>query len=69
MFNMTTMAAQECRTNAGERGYHTWLNKLGTIQGRPVEPGSKAESEAFDLFADGCSPEEAAEELEARVRQ
>lgn len=68
MFNMTTMAAQECRTDAGERAYHSWLNKLGTLQGRQIELGSQAESDAFDLFADGCSPEEAAEELEAQSR-
>ncbi|USU02964.1 hypothetical protein [Pseudomonas siliginis] len=63
MFNMATMAADECRTDATEMTYSRWISRLGAILGHFIAEGSDEESDAFDYYADGCTPVEAAAEL------
>ena len=66
MFNMTTMAADECRADAEERAYYRWINKASVLLGHQVALGSREESDLYDLYADGCTPSEAVTELLAQ---
>lgn len=65
MFNMATMAADECRTDASEIAYGRWISRLGAILGHFIADGSQEESDAFDLYSAGCTPAEAAAEMRA----
>lgn len=65
MFNMTTMAADECRSDAADIAYSSWTKQVGAILGHFIAEGSDEESDAFDYYADGCTPAEAAAELQA----
>lgn len=68
MFNMATMAtmaAEECRSDAADIAYTGWTKQLGEILGHFIVEGSDEDSDAFDYYADGCTPAEAAAELRA----
>lgn len=65
MFNMATMAADECRTDKSERAYFRFIDKVSAILGRRIELGSADESDAGDLYSAGCTPAEAAAEMSA----
>ncbi len=67
MFNMTTMAADECRAGAEERAYYRWIDKASELLGHQVELGSQEESDLYDFHADGCTPAEAVTELLAQA--
>ncbi len=67
MFNMATMAADECRIDAEERAYYRWLDKASELLGHHVVLGSQEESDLYDLCADGCTPAEAVTELLAQA--
>lgn len=66
MFNMATMAADECRDDSSFLAYREWLNRAGNVLGHYVVEGSQEESDLFDLYSDGCMPREAATELLAQ---
>jgi hypothetical protein len=66
MFNMATMAADECREDAQDLSFRKWANKAGKLLGRYVADGSDDENDLFDLYADGCTPSEAVTELRAQ---
>lgn len=66
MMNMATMAADECRPSAEETKYRAWLDKAGALLGRYVAEGSDDEDSLFDLYSDGCTPDEAVAELNAQ---
>jgi hypothetical protein len=65
MFNMATMAADECREDAQVLSFRKWADQAGKIIGHYVADGSDEESDLFDLFSDGCTPAEAAAEMQA----
>ena len=65
MFNMATMASDECRTDAAGIAYSRWTKQLGEILGHFIADGSDEDSDAFDYYADGCTPAEAASDLKA----
>lgn len=67
MFNMATMAADECRADAEERTYYRWIDKASELLGHQVELGSQEESDLGDFHADGCTPAEAVTELLAQA--
>ncbi|MBC3411309.1 hypothetical protein HU720_08330 [Pseudomonas sp. SWRI51] len=67
MFNMATMAADECREDAKERAYYRWTDKASKLLGRRVALGSQEESDLHDFYADGCTPDEAVTELLAQA--
>ncbi|MBC2676889.1 hypothetical protein [Pseudomonas baltica] len=67
MFNMATMAADECREDAEERAYYRWIDKASQLLGQHVALGSHEESDLHDLYADSCTPAEAVAELLARA--
>lgn len=67
MFNMATMAAEECRADAQERAYYRWIDKASQLLGHQVALGSKEESDLHDFYADGCTPAEAVTELLAQA--
>ncbi|MGF6595098.1 hypothetical protein [Pseudomonas sp. 2835] len=66
MFNMATMAADECRADAEERTYYRWLDKASQLLGHQVALGSQEESDLHDFYADDCTPAEAVTELLAQ---
>ncbi|SEU10138.1 hypothetical protein [Pseudomonas graminis] len=66
MFNMATMAADECREDSQERTWRRWANKAGHILGRYVADGSDDEDFLHDLYLDGASPDEAVAERHAQ---
>ena len=66
MFNMATMAADECRTDAQERTYYRWIDKASQLLGHQVALSSQEESDLGDFYADGCTPAEAVTELLAQ---
>ncbi|SEC26024.1 hypothetical protein SAMN05216178_4011 [Pseudomonas saponiphila] len=67
MFNMATMAADECREDAQERIYYRWIDKASELLGHEVALGSQEESDLHDLYADSCTPSEAVTELLAQA--
>ncbi|MBA6150200.1 hypothetical protein [Pseudomonas juntendi] len=67
MFNMATMAADECRIDAEERTYYRWIDKASLLLGHQVALGSQEESDLHDFYADGCTPAEAVTELLAQA--
>ncbi|HDS1770671.1 TPA: hypothetical protein QEM51_000632 [Pseudomonas putida] len=67
MFNMATMAADECRVDAEERTYYRWIDKASELLGYQVALGSQEESDLHDLYADDCTPAEAVTELMAQA--
>lgn len=67
MFNMATMAADECREDAQERAYYRWIDKASKVLGQQVALGSQEESDLGDFYADGCTPAEAVTELLAQA--
>ncbi|MBA5706186.1 hypothetical protein DT037_03745 [Pseudomonas fulva] len=67
MFNMATMAAEECRADAEERTYYGWIDKASDLLGHQVALGSQEESDLHDLYADDCTPAEAVTELLAQA--
>lgn len=67
MFNMTTMAADECRADAQERAYYRWIDKASQLLGHQVALGSQEESDLHDFYADDCTPAEAVTELLAQA--
>ncbi|WP_236183286.1 hypothetical protein [Pseudomonas juntendi] len=66
MFNMATMAADECRANGEERSYYRWIDKASQLLGHQAALGSKEESDLGDFYADDCTPAEAVTELLAQ---
>ena len=66
MFNMATMAADECHEDSSGLDYRDWLNRAGNVLGHYVVEGSREESDLFDLYSDGCMPREAVTELLAQ---
>jgi hypothetical protein len=66
MFNMATMAADECREDAQVLSFRKWADRAGRLLGHYVADGSDDESDLFDLYADGCTPSEAVIELRAQ---
>jgi hypothetical protein len=67
MFNMATMAADECREDAEDRAWRRWTEQVGKILGRYVGDGSpEAEEWLSDLYLDGCTPQEAVTEMLAQ---
>jgi len=62
MFNMTAMAHAECAVFPEERLFAQWLKQLRGLLGMQISENDIA----WDLFADGCTPEEAQSEVEAR---
>jgi len=66
MFNMATMAADECREDAQERAYYRWIDQAAKLLGHTVALGSHEESDLHDFYADDCTPAEAAAELLAQ---
>ena len=66
MFNMATMAADECRADAEERTYYRWIDKASQLLGHQVALGSEEESDLHDLYADDCTPADAVTELLAQ---
>ncbi|WP_409264692.1 hypothetical protein [Pseudomonas sp. KCJK9000] len=67
MFNMATMAADECRAGAEERTYYRWIDKASALLDHQVSLGSREESDLHDLYAEGCTPAEAVTELQAQA--
>lgn len=67
MFNMATMAADECRADAEECNYYRWIDKASQLLGHQVALGSQEESDLGDFYADGCTPDEAVTELLAQA--
>ncbi|MBV4530976.1 hypothetical protein HU719_006100 [Pseudomonas sp. SWRI107] len=67
MFNMATMAADECREDAQDRAYYRWIEKASDLLGHQVTLGSREESDLHDFYADGCTPDEAVTELLAQA--
>lgn len=67
MFNMATMAADECREDASEKAYYRWIDKAAKLLGRHVALGSQEESDLHDFYADDCTPAEAVTELMAQM--
>ncbi|MBI6727339.1 hypothetical protein YA0089_27365 [Pseudomonas viridiflava] len=63
MFNMASMAREECAESPEDLAYSAWLGKLIEILGSDVEVDP--DGLAFDLYSDGCDPENAASELAA----
>lgn len=63
MFNMASMAADECRADAAEIAYTKWLSDVGIVVGFYVAEGSQLESDLFDYYADKATPVEAAAEV------
>lgn len=61
MMDMVTMARYECAVYPSEVRFAAWVKDLDALMGCPVDPNGLA----YDLFADGASPEEAAAELRA----
>lgn len=61
MINMATMARQECAATKEERVFADWLRQLQNILGSEVDENGLA----WDLFADGATPDEAADEMRA----
>lgn len=66
MFNMATMAADECRAKYQERTWRRWADKAGQLLGRYVADGSDDEDFLHDLYLDGSSPDEAVTEMHAQ---
>lgn len=66
MFNMTTMAADECREDAQEQTWRRWADKAGKLIGKYVADGSDEEDSLHDLYLDGCTPAEAVAEMLAQ---
>lgn len=66
MFNMATMAADECREDAQHLSFRKWADKAGKLLGYYIADGSDDESDLFDLYADGCTPFVAVTELRAQ---
>jgi len=65
MFNMATMAADECREDAEERHWHSWEASAAKILGRDLVDGSDDDM-LYDLYREGCTPAEAVTELLAQ---
>lgn len=59
--NMYTMLRAENSISSAEKHYSRWLNEVRKVVSFEVDENGLA----FDLYADSCSPEEAAEEIMA----
>ncbi|WAH56576.1 hypothetical protein LZ023_26720 [Pseudomonas silvicola] len=66
MFNMATMAADECREDAQGRRWNRWEAQAAKILGREIVDGSDDDM-LHDLYCDGCTPAEAVTELHAQL--
>lgn len=66
MFNMATMAAEECREDAEDRRWYRWEAQAAKILGRDLVSGSDDDM-LHDLYREGCTPAEAVTELLAQV--
>lgn len=66
MFNMATMAADECREDAEDRRWYRWQAQAAKILGRDLVYGSDDDM-LHDLYCDGCTPDEAVTELLAQM--
>ncbi|MBF8780974.1 hypothetical protein IV505_14755 [Pseudomonas fulva] len=66
MFNMATMAADECREDADERRWNRWQAEAAKILDRDLVFGSDDDM-LHDLYCDGCTPAEAVTELLAQM--
>lgn len=65
MFNMATMAADECREDADDRRWNPWQAEAAKILGRDLVDGSDDDM-LHDLYCDDCTPAEAVTELLAQ---
>lgn len=66
MFNMATMAADECREDAADRHWSRWQAEAAKILGRDLVYGSDDDM-LHDLYCDDCTPAEAVTELLAQM--
>lgn len=66
MFNMATMAADECREDKADRAYYSWLSKVEKLVGQIIELGSQEESDFGDFHREGLTPAEAVTEMLAQ---
>lgn len=57
--NMYEMLREENEISREERAYKSWLDKVQKIAGRVFDEDGLA----YDLYADGCDAEDAAQEL------
>lgn len=61
MMDMATMARHECAVYPSEKRFAAWLKAVEALIGGSVDQNGQA----YDLFADEATPEEAAAELRA----
>jgi len=66
METMSTFVRSESATLPEEREFSAWLAKLRTALGADISLGDR-EGIAWDLFAGGAAPEEAADEIRANA--
>lgn len=57
--NINEMARHECAVYPSEKRFAAWLKALEVLMGSQVDQNGLA----YDLFADGATPEEAADEI------
>ncbi|MFY1029122.1 hypothetical protein [Pseudomonas asiatica] len=62
MFNMATMAADECRTDDSEKNWQKWLARCEHLVGRSLAE-IEAHSDLWDMYLDGATPDEAIDEM------
>lgn len=68
MFNMATMAADECREDFQDRAWNRWIAQARKILDRYiVDDQSEAEEWLHDLYCDGCQPYEAVTEVQCQL--
>ena len=68
MFNMATMAADECREDAQGRAWNRWVAQARKILTRyVVDDQEDAEEWLHDLYCDGCDPAEAVTEVQCQL--
>lgn len=63
MFNMATMARDECASDPEDIRYAKWIAEVNKLLGSEVDKDGLA----FDLYSDNCTPQEAADEILANV--
>lgn len=61
--NMVTMLQSESFVSREERSFNSWLSKVSSMIGFPVDENGLA----FDLYNDSCSVVDAVAEITARI--
>mgnify|MGYP001761640946 CR=1 FL=1 len=59
MFNMASMAREECASDPEEIRYAKWLAEVNKLLDSEVY----SDDLAFDLYSDNCTPQEAVDEI------